>query len=32
MDYFMAVCSACGEGLLDVLQGRELRVRSINVD
>ena len=32
MDDFMAVCSACGEGLLEVLQGRELRVRSLNVD
>ena len=32
MDYFMAVCSACGEGLLEVLQGQELRVRSLNVD
>jgi hydrogenase nickel incorporation protein HypA/HybF len=32
LDYFMAVCTACGEGLMEVLQGRELRVRSINVD
>ncbi len=32
MDYFMAVCSACGEGLLEVLQGQELRVRSLSVD
>jgi hydrogenase nickel incorporation protein HypA/HybF len=32
MDYFMAVCPACGEGVLEVRQGRELRVRSLNVD
>ena len=32
IDFFMAVCPACGEGLVEVLQGRELRVRAINVD
>jgi hydrogenase nickel incorporation protein HypA/HybF len=32
MDEFVAVCSVCGEGLLEVLQGRELKVRSLNVD
>jgi len=32
MDYFMAVCSACGEGLLEVRQGQELRVRSLSID
>ena len=32
VEYFMAVCPACGQALLEILQGRELRVRSINVD
>lgn len=32
MDYPVGVCPHCGEALLEVFQGRELRVRSINVD
>ncbi len=28
----MAVCSFCTEGILEIRQGKELRVRSINVD
>ena len=32
VDYFMAVCPLCKQGLVEILQGRELRVRSINVD
>jgi hydrogenase nickel incorporation protein HypA/HybF len=32
VDYFVAVCSACGQGLVEVRQGRELRIRSLNVD
>ena len=32
VEYFMAVCPTCGKALLEILQGRELRVRSINVD
>jgi len=32
VDYFMAVCPACGQGLVEILQGKELRVLSINVD
>ena len=28
----MAVCSWCDEGVLEIKQGRELRVSSINVD
>ena len=32
VEYFMAVCPECGQALLEILQGRELRVRSINVD
>jgi hydrogenase nickel incorporation protein HypA/HybF len=32
VDYFVAVCPACGLGLVEILQGKELRVRSINVD
>jgi len=29
---FVAVCSFCSDGVLEINQGRELRVRSINVD
>jgi hydrogenase nickel incorporation protein HypA/HybF len=29
---FVAVCSLCDEGVLQIKQGRELRVSSINVD
>ncbi len=32
VDFFMAVCPACGEGLVEIKQGRELKVRSLNVD
>lgn len=32
VDYFMAVCPACKQGLVEILQGKELRVRCINVD
>jgi len=32
VEYFMAVCPDCGQALLEILHGRELRVRSINVD
>lgn len=32
VDFHMAVCPLCGQALLDVFQGRELRVKSINVD
>lgn len=32
VDFFMAVCPVCQVGLVDILQGKELRVRSINVD
>jgi hydrogenase nickel incorporation protein HypA/HybF len=32
IDYFMAVCPDCKQGLVEILQGKELRVRSINVD
>jgi len=32
MDYPVAVCPDCGDAVLDVLQGRELRVRSLDVD
>lgn len=32
VDYFMAICPDCGEGLVEVRQGRELRVRSLNID
>lgn len=32
VDFFMAVCPECREGLVEVRQGRELRVRSLNVD
>ena len=29
---FVALCSECGQGLVDIEQGRDLRVLSINVD
>ncbi|MCP4571376.1 MAG: hydrogenase maturation nickel metallochaperone HypA [bacterium] len=32
MDFAWAVCPDCGEVGLEVLQGRELRVRSLSVD
>ena len=32
VDFFMAVCPACEKAMVDVRQGRELRVRAINVD
>ena len=32
VDIFMMICPACGQGLLEILQGNELRVRSIDVD
>jgi hydrogenase nickel incorporation protein HypA/HybF len=32
VDIFMLICPACGQGLLEILQGNELRVRSIDVD
>jgi hydrogenase nickel incorporation protein HypA/HybF len=32
VDYFMAVCPGCGQALLEILQGKELKVRAINVD
>lgn len=28
----VAVCEHCGEGVLEIQQGRELRLRSVNVD
>ena len=32
VDFFMAICPECGQGLVEITQGRELRVRSLNVD
>ncbi len=32
MDYWTAVCSECGQAVLEVVRGRELKVKSINVD
>ena len=32
VDDFVAVCPDCGKGLVDIEQGRDLRVLSINVD
>ena len=32
VDFQMAVCRECGEALVEVFQGRELRVKSISVD
>ena len=31
MDFFVAVCPDCGEATMEILQGRELKVRSIQV-
>jgi hydrogenase nickel incorporation protein HypA/HybF len=31
-DFFVAVCPACGLGVLEISQGRELKIRSLNVD
>jgi hydrogenase nickel incorporation protein HypA/HybF len=30
-DFFVALCPACGSGL-EIIQGRELRLKSLNVD
>ncbi len=30
-DFFAAVCPACGQGVLEITQGKELKVRSIQV-
>ncbi len=32
LDFFVAVCSECGQTITEVLAGRELQVRCINVD
>lgn len=32
VDDFVALCPACGKGLVDITEGREMRVLSINVD
>jgi len=32
MDFYAAVCPVCGKAALEVVQGRELRVRSIKVE
>lgn len=32
VDDFVALCPECGEGLMDITKGREMRVVSINVD
>ena len=32
VDDFVALCPGCGEGLMDITKGREMRVVSINVD
>ena len=32
VDFFVALCPDCGQGGVTILQGRELKVRSINVD
>lgn len=32
VEFHVAVCPECGQGLMDVFQGRELKVKSINVD
>ena len=32
VDFFMAVCPECEKAMVDIRQGRELRVRAINVD
>ncbi len=32
LDFFVAVCPQCGKSVTQVVQGRELKVRCINVD
>jgi len=32
IDFFMAICPECEKAMVDIRQGRELRVRAINVD
>jgi hydrogenase nickel incorporation protein HypA/HybF len=32
VEFFMAVCPECEQAMVDIRQGRELRVRAINVD
>ena len=32
VDFFVAVCPECSEGLVEIQQGKELRVRSIRVE
>ena len=32
MEFHIATCPACGQGILEVLKGQELRVKSIVVD
>ncbi len=32
LEYFVAVCPTCGQSVTEVLSGRELKVRNINVD
>lgn len=32
MDFYSAICPVCGDGVLEILQGRELRVVSIRVE
>lgn len=32
MEFFAAVCPACGRSCLEITQGRELAVRRLNVD
>lgn len=32
VDFFMAVCPECEQAMVDIRQGRELKVRAINVD
>ena len=32
VDFFVAVCPECGTAAVEILQGRELKVRCINVD
>lgn len=32
VEFHLAVCGECGQALVEVFQGRELRVKSINVD
>lgn len=32
VDFFVAVCPACDEAGLEITQGREMKLRSLNVD